>query len=296
MSSEKINVEEKDSIERVFNFLLKKYSKGESFFKKELEDAAQDPNFITYFSKKYKHMLDNDPNNINKYFVSTVFKKYNRIDKFRKQVSQSSRTRGEYYEEKYRKILIFEFYMPLNNEGALRSALDDLFYIDPIKRLIARVRREDLYNAFPKKENESDESYVRRLLKWISERFGGYSIGTVVGRYKNEQIKSFAEVCELAIRGQNYLIDESTAIVRFIFHIGKPIKKENVDYTYSQFISEQSIIDESYLKEEVNQIKFFFKILFVKTILTLVEGEDEIWMIERGIGKPRLYKWKSKVE
>lgn len=29
---------------------------------------------------------------------------------------------------------------------------------------------------------------------------------------------------------------------------------------------------------------FFFKILFVKTILTLVDGEDEIWMLENSLG------------
>ena len=43
---------------------------------------------------------------------------------------------------------------------------------------------------------------------------------------------------------------------------------------------------------EANQIRFIFKNLFVRSIQALVDGEDEIWMLESGITN-RLYIWKN---
>jgi len=288
---------EKDYVKKAFDFLVKKYSSSIPFSKKEFEESTRDPNFDTYFSKKYRYMLELASNEKDKFFVSTVFKKYNRLDKFRKQVSQSTRTKGNYSEEYYDHIMIFEFFLPMNNETALRSALDDLFYKDTIKLMFNKAHKEDLYKAIPKKKEEKDEEYIERLCNWISERFGGYSIGTVSGRSKADNLKTFEEMNELLSGGRQYLIDETTAIVRFIFHIGKPIEKDYVDYSFDHLKYQQTIIEEDKsLYEEAIQIKYFFKILFVKTILTLVEGENEIWMIESGLNKPRLYIWKTVIE
>jgi hypothetical protein len=283
---------------KAFDFLVKHYNSPESFSKAEFVEFIGDPNINTYFSKKYRHLLQDDPNKKNKFFVSPVFKKYSSFDKFRKHASQSTRVQGNYSEEFYKNILIFEFFLPLNNESALRSALDDLFYKDTIELIFKKINEKHIKQAFPQKENEKEDIYLNRLYDWISYRFGGYSIDTVYGRYKSDELKSFKDVAELLSSGRQYLIDETTAIVRFIFHIGEPIKSEFVNYDFDQFILKQTKIEnESAINEEINQIRFFFKNLFVKTILTLVEGEDEIWMIERGIrSPPRLFIWKSITE
>lgn len=57
-------------------------------------------------------------------------------------------------------------------------------------------------------------------------------------------------------KGQRYLIDETTAVVRFIFPC-----KEN----------------------EAEVIQFMFEELFMSTMTEQISGEDEVWVVETGI-------------
>jgi hypothetical protein len=95
--------------------------------------------------------------------------------------------------------------------------------------------------------------------------------------------------------GRHYLIDETTAIVKFIFPIGQQHISEDIDYKYNQGFFKQNQINSDEEKVEISRIRFFFKNLFVKAILELVNGEDEIWMIESGVNKSKLYMWKYKI-
>lgn len=285
-----------DYVKRAFDFLTEQYPAKSSFSKQEFEDKVEDPNIDTYWSKKFRHLLEEDPNNDGKYFVSPVFRRYNTLSRFKRYFSQSTKIKGEYFEEIYDAIIFFEFFMPLNNETALRSALDELFYKDVVKRKLKRIRLNDLFEAFSKENGETEARYEERICKWISRRFEGYSIESVKGRYRVEDLKRYDEVSKLLSSGRRYLIDESTAIVRFIFHIGEPLTKQSVDYGFDQYKNPQrQIIDKPEIEKEIKQIRFIFKNLFVKTILNLVEGEDEIWMLERGLNNERrLFIWKNK--
>ncbi|HEY5164234.1 MAG TPA: hypothetical protein VII81_14590, partial [Terriglobales bacterium] len=62
-----------------------------------------------------------------------------------------------------------------------------------------------------------------------------------------------------------YIVDETTAVTRFIF----------------------PCTDEA----EADRIRWFFNVLFARSILELV-GEDEVWMIESGM-QSRLYVWRN---
>lgn len=161
--------------------------------------------------------------------------------------------------------------------------------------MLARIEQSELNNAFPKENNENDELYYQRLYKWISNKFCGYSIGTVSGRFKVNELKTFSEVSDLLSMGRHYLIDETTAIVKFIFPIGQQHISEDIDYKYNQGFFKQNQINSDEEKVEISRIRFFFKNLFVKAILELVNGEDEIWMIESGVNKSKLYMWKYKI-
>ena len=175
--------------------------------------------------------------------------------------------------------------------------MDDLFYKDTIKVMIARIDQEELLKAFPRVNSESDDTYYEKIYKWISNKFRGYSIGTVSGRFIATELKTFSEVSELLSKGQHYLIDETTAIVKFIFPISQVVPSEDVRYKYGIDTPRRREIntEEDENKEvEISRIKFFFKNLFVKAILELVNGEDEIWMIESGLNKSKLHIWKSK--
>lgn len=284
-----------ESLRRAFNFLLNHSRIAEAFSKEEFKSFAnyKNPkNFNTYFSKKFRHLLEKAPNEKNKYLVAGVFKKYSRWKKFRRYFSQSSRIKVNYIEEYYEKLMIFDFFIPLSNENDLRSSLDELFYSNTVKLMLNKILKSDLNTIFPKKNKETEEQYIKRICEWISKRFGGYSIGIVRGRFKIDNLKTFAEVAFQKSKGFDYLIDETTAIVHFIFHVGPPIKNQ-VLFNIEQF---QESLDESNDKKEIkleaNQIRFIFKNLFVRNILDLVNGEDEIWMLESGI-RDCLYIWKN---
>ena len=64
---------------------------------------------------------------------------------------------------------------------------------------------------------------------------------------------------------RRYLIDETTAVTRFIFPCESP--------------------------PEVNNVRWFFDRLFVRSIIEVVNGEDEIWMVESGL-RNRLHIWR----
>lgn len=289
--------EDLDLNERRLNFFQTHYASTEPFSKQDLINSVNDPNMDTYFSKYYRQLFELSPNDPNLYFVSSRFRQFNTIEKLTKYFSQVTHIKGEYQAEYYREVLVFEFFLPFNNESNLRAVLDDLFYKDTIKVMIARIDQEELFRAFPKDNYDTDEIYYENLYKWISNKFCGYSIGTVSGRFIATVLKTFSEVSELLSKGQHYLIDETTAIVKFIFPIGQVIQSEDVKYKYNRSTPEQTHIsaeENEKVKLEINRIRFFFKNLFVKAILELVNGEDEIWMIESGLNKSKLYIWRNK--
>ncbi|MHA1376248.1 MAG: hypothetical protein ACTSR7_18375 [Promethearchaeota archaeon] len=286
-----------DPIRRAFLFLKSRSRTPDAFSKEDFKNSANYPNpdnFKSYFSKKFRHLLDKAPNDRRKYLVSGVFRKYSKWEKFRAFYSQSSKIKVNYIEECYNKVMIFEFFMPLTNEYDLRSSLDELFYRDTVKLALNKIPESLKRNFFPKNnEEESDVQYNDHICNWISERFGGYSIGTVRGRFKIDDLKSYSEVAIIQQGGDDYLIDETTAIVRFIFHIGESIKNQKLFYIeqFDEIPDEDENLDEMLI--EANKIRFVFKHLFIRNILELINGEDEIWMLESGI-RTRLYIWKIK--
>jgi hypothetical protein len=280
MNFREMNIEDTEApTRRAFLFLRDHSRTPEAFTKDEFKNFANYPNpdnFDTYFSKKFRHLLEPDPNDQVKFLVSGIFKKFSNWEKFRAYFSQSSKIKANYIEEYFKKLMIFEFFMPLTNENDLRSSLDEVF-----------IRIQLNYE-------ESDVLYMERICDWISKRFGGYSIGTVRGRFKVGDLKTFAEVALLREKGEDYIIDETTAIVRFIFYLGESIKKK-VSFDFEQF--NEDLNNNTLTREmlvEANQIRFIFKNLFVKSIQDMVNGEEEIWMLESGINN-RLYIWKNEV-
>ena len=65
--------------------------------------------------------------------------------------------------------------------------------------------------------------------------------------------------------GQRYLVDETTAVSRFIFPCND--------------------------NSEAELVRYFFDGLFVQTIIQLINAEDEIWMVESGMSN-RVHIWR----
>lgn len=248
----------------VFDFLTQHLDSQEPFTKEDIRKITtwQRKTFPTYWSKQLGQFVAQAPNGT--YRVSESFRPFTDWDKFQQHVTQVRRIASDYKRLIYENVLTFEFFMPLSNEAHLRTTLDALFYKDTI---IARLKAQDeaeLSKHFPKEANERKEAYLNRLCEWIAPRFVGYSISHVSGRFRAEQLSTREEAANPSLR-RRYLIDETTAVTRFIF----PCQNEG----------------------EAAQIRWLFEILFVQSIIQLVNGEAEIWMVESG-SRNRVYIWR----
>lgn len=270
-------------------FLKKKFETQDSFTKKEFNDyVGWGDNIGTYWSKKIKTLLIEDAG---KFRVSEVFRRVLTEENFERHISQSSHVSTDFKTFSYKNVIQFDFFLPLSNELYLRDSLDALFYKDSILRRLKSVAIDKLSSRLNKMPNEDLDSYFDRICDWISKKFGGYSVSHVNGRFRADYLMSLKDVSEkLTSHGYKYLIDETTAIVRFIIPCGQPTERlflSSKDY-YDEILSEDQ--DESEINEEANKIRWFFYILFVQSIIEVINGEDEIWMLESGY-KSRLHIW-----
>ncbi|MCK9207793.1 MAG: hypothetical protein M0P66_11830 [Salinivirgaceae bacterium] len=275
--------------EKAYLYLKDKFETQERFSKIQLNDSVGwGPNIETYWPKKIKTLLIEEKG---LFRVSEVFRRVLTKEKFEKHISQSSRVSMDFKTFSFKNVILFDFFLPLSNELYLREALDALFYKDSVLRRLKSVPIEKLYKKFEKNESETIDSYYLGICDWISNKFGGYSISHVNGRFRADKLMTLKEVSEkLVSNGYKYLIDETTGIVRFIFPCGKSTEKlflTSEDY-YDNLLKDS---DELEIKDEAEKIRWMFYVLFVQSIIEIINGEDEIWLLESGY-RTRLHIWR----
>ena len=261
---------------QVFEFLAAHFKSQKPFTKSELKDVTswKGTTFPTYWSKQYKPFFV--PAGNNSFRVSEAFRRYANWKAFRAHVTQV-RSVADYTVLRHDSVLIFEFFMPLTNESQLRTTLDALFYEDTIRTRLKVIGRATIERFFDSAEGELDDGYFARLCKWIEKRFVGYTVMTVDGRFRAQDLMPIAKAAEIAESGDRYLIDETTAIVRFIFPCGNPVTHSPGAVDLDQPASDQG---DSSGEEEAKKVRWFFNALFVQSIIQAVNGEAEIWMVE----------------
>lgn len=254
------------SQERLFRFLSEKFVSQEPFTLADLKLASsyRTSSFDTYHSKQFGTLLVALPGG--KVRVSLAFRRFNTWQKFRDEVVSQNRKLIRTYEAVgCQRVMSFEFFMPLRNEEWLRESLDSLFFREQVLLRLRAIKLSALQGNFPQSGGELEEAYFDRICTWISNTFGGYSISHVNGRFKVGELTTREQVAKAIAAGNGrYLVDETTAIVRFLFPCGSTAQPE-----------EQS-------EKQANQIRWFFNKLFVETILEVVNGEDEVWLLESG--------------
>ena len=275
-----------DNQRKAFDFLKDHFESQAPFTKKDLEAVTtwKGKSFSTYWSKQLKPFVGStDGRNFQ---VTEGFRPFATWGAFQRHVTQVRRVYSDYTLFRYDSLLIFEFFMPLRNETHLRTALDALFYKDTILRRLRALDQTLIASHFPRHGGENEAAYVARLCEWLQKRVGGYSISTVSGRFRAQDLMTIQEAAQLEQNGGHYLIDETTAIVRFIFPCGEPVKTtpDSVD-------AAQLVLNNNPVTEEAEAIRWFFYALFVQSIIQVINGEEEIWMVESGIHN-RLLKWK----
>lgn len=221
----------------------------------------------TYLRKQYKGLIEKV--NENQYRVTDSFWKFATWRKFKGHVTQVRRVVTD-YEPKKSKVIIYDFLMPLTNEEHLRMTLDSLFYKDRVLGRLKTIGVPELAARFPKTAGQTDEQYLQVILRFIRDHFGGYSVYHVDGRYRSDTLLTHGEASELEKKGERYLINETTAVTRFIFGY------QNDD--------------------DLVKIRYLFEMLFVRAIIQLVNGEEQIWMVESGSAGGQLHIWERLTE
>lgn len=254
-----------DSQRAAHDFLLRYLLSGEAFVLKEfltITGWTTPGTYRTYLTKQYRGLIENVEGgrfriNVNgQYRVTESFRRLVEWSKFRQHVTQNRAIGTAYYTKSFSKVLVYDFLMPLTHENDLRMTLDALFYKDTILAKLKGIQATEIETHFPRLVGSSDDQYLAGILTFIQDNFLGYSIYHVDGRFRSQAILGFDELAELYKAGRRYLIDETTAVTRFIF----PYNTEN----------------------QVKAIQFLFQQLFVRGMIQLVEGEQQIWMLENG--------------
>lgn len=250
-----------------FEFFSNRFESQEPFTMKDLSTATgwTGSTLRTYWLKQFRGFaVEVSPG---RFRVGEAFRPFATWDGFQGFVTQVRAAASSDYERyRYDNVLIYEFFMPLTNETELRGSLDSLFFKDAILRRLRACRADELKNYLAADEDETHDEYLERICDWIAGKFVGYSISHVSGRFRAEELATYEQAADIQKRGR-YLIDETTAITRFIF----PCEDA----------------------EDAERISWFFSTLFVESIIEVVHGEAEIWMVESGI-RNSLHIWRVK--
>lgn len=280
---------------KAFDFLVERINSQEPFTKDDFREASgwdKPSTFDTYWSKQFQQFC-REGREEGKFRVTERFRPYISWDKFRRLVTQVRRGADKnYVVHAYPGVLIFEFFMPLANEEHLRQTLDALFYKNRILSRLKSVDLQDLVAKIPRESGQSDDDYYEMVCHYVDNHFGGYSISHVDGRFRGCELLDVNDAATMIARGERYLIDETTAIVKFIFKVGTPEKRPpESEGIYEWFNSvHENPSDEA--KSEAEKVRWLFGLLFIKSIVEAIGGEEEIWMIESGM-RNRLHIWKD---
>jgi hypothetical protein len=248
-------------------FLLKHLRSQEPFTLAEFIAATgwdKPGTYKPHLSKHFKGLIENVEggrfkiSHSTSYRVTEAFRRLVSWPKFKQHVTQVRRNVTNYAPSTF-KVLIYDFLMPLTNEGPLRITLDALFFKDTLLAKLKTIPPAELLNVFPHPAGQSKDEHLQNILVFIEDHFVGYSISHVDGRFRSGSILTQDEVALFQRDGERYLIDETTAVTRFIF----PYSTDDGD-------------------EELEKIRFLFQALFVRSIIQLVNGEAQIWMLESG--------------
>lgn len=147
--------------------------------------------------------------------------------------------------------------------------MDALFFRENIEAKLRAIGVEELEEHLASGVGENEDAYLERVAVWVGDHFGGYSIYHVDGRFRAWKLATKEEVVEREKNGYRYLVDETTAVTRFIF----PCATD----------------------DEAAQVRYFYDVLFAQSIIQLINAEDEIWMLESG-DEYRVHIWRVESE
>jgi hypothetical protein len=143
-----------------------------------------------------------------------------------------------------------------------------------------------LDSTSPRNQAEAETDYVSRVIQFIDDRIGGFSISHVSGRFRVGPILSRKDSGEKLANDEPYLIDETTAVVRFIV----PCKSSESKHTADFVLSDPPEGQPDEVRAEIQQIRGIFFEIFVEGLVHTIRGEKLIWLLETSRMGQRLYE------
>ena len=207
----------KETIKKTFNFLVEHAQEKRPFSAQKLaliagwELAETEKNVISLLSDLVEVKGD-------LYFAKPEILRV-RLNDFKALLHQKKRLFTDYVLEVSPSVLIYEFFMPLSREDRLREALDNLFYRDTIEQRIHEIGFDQIRTGLGLPADQSDEKIQQLVFDFMESTISGYSIYLVNGRYRADQLASRADVVNRPFAYGSYIVDETTAIVRFILPV-----------------------------------------------------------------------------
>lgn len=285
-------------VRKAYAFLLEMSQTQERFAQGALETAVEYSagTVRTYLSKQWKDLVKREDGLLRALPEFQLLTE----DAFCELMSQRRVVFSSYRRIRYGEVLTDEFLLPLTREGLLRKALDDLFYEDSLVRRLREVGLEQIAQWLPRNKGESEEAYLRRICAFVSRMFGGYSITHVAGRYLAAPLASRTE----AANNDRYIIDETTASVRFIIPIhatkvleaASPQAASIYELIQVDAAPDDTLTTSAAARAEVALVRRLFFNLFVLAIVRLVKGEDVIWLLEEADAYRHLYVFEQSKE
>ena len=207
-----------------------------------------------------------------------------RLADFQELLHQKKRLFTDYILEVSPSILMYEFFMPLSREDRLREALDNLFYRDAIEQRIQEIGLSKIREGLKLSPDHSEEKIKHLIFEFMESTIGGYSIYMVNGRYRADSLASREEVISRPFAYGPYIVDETTAIVRFVL----PVETAAGKFEYGEVLEPASITIVT--QERADLVRWLFLNFFAEAMIRVIQTEDEIWLLESGM-RSAFYKW-----
>jgi hypothetical protein len=280
-------MKKEDKVQRAFDFLLEHARSGESFKLDELVKISKWAKSTAniYLTKKFSDLVEKKDG---VYHVTPEMLRV-RYEDFKDLYRQKQRLFTDYVLKVPQKVLVYEFFMPLSREDRLREALDNLFYKDTIEQRIKEIGIAKIRDSLNLPDTSSDEEVVEFVVQFMDSTIGGYSLLLVSGRFRADALTTRKEVVARPFSQGPYLVDETTAVVRFILPVSE---NQEVPTQMDLFEPAKETQNSDVLAE---QMRWLFLNFFAEAVTRVVKKEDEIWLLESGM-RSALYRWVRKPE
>jgi len=132
-------------------------------------------------------------------------------------------------------------------------------------------------------DGEAEGDYLDRIADFAGEKFGGYSISHVSGRFRAADLMTKEEAAKHEKTGDHYIVDETTAVVRFVLpHDATAYRENDPNLTLSN----------DAIEDERAKTDWLFHHLFVDAVTHATTNQDQIWLLETGKNH-RLFRYVS---